>query len=730
MLAFSAQPHPYACVYARTNAPRHAIGRAVAFLVATLTLSVHAATALPTITVADQAQPSGYAAQRSSTATKTEVPLLDTPQSVSVVTQAQMKDRAVQSLAEVATYVPGVSFAQGEGNRETPIFRGISSTGDFFIDGIRDDVQYYRDLYNIERVEIFTGPNAMIFGRGATGGSINRATKQAHWLPASASAPALDSSVTLGANSNRRATLDFNRPINDQWAFRINALHEDSGSYRDGVSIKRSGINPTLSWRAGVHTLVTLGYEYFKDDRIGDRGVSSYRGAPVASAPSTFFGNADASPNGTTLHALSALVEHEFDNGVLLRNRTRFSDQDKFYQNVFPGAVTADGTGVALVAYNHATSRKSFFNQTDLNYTLHTGAVKHKLLLGAELGQQDTEGLRQTGYFPGDKTSITVGINNPTTQLPVVFRQSATDADNGSTAKTTALYMQDQVELNSHWHLVGGLRYDRFTVDFTNHRNGQNLKTADDLLSPRLGIIYKPQPTVSLYANYSVAYQPRAGDQLASLTVTNAVLAPEKFKNFEVGAKWDIARNLSATAALYHLNRSNVITLDPTDPTGTRTMLSDGQRSQGVELGLSGNLTPAWSVAAGYTYADAKFTAHTSATLHAGNAVGQVPKHTLAVWNRYNVNATWGAGVGVIHRSKMFAANELIATSAAPLPNVVLPGYTRVDAALYYALSPTMQLQLNVENLFDKKYYLNANSNNNITPGSPRAVRVTLNAKF
>lgn len=709
-----------------------AIAKAVQLVAAGATLVIAGAPAfaqgagsntLPAVTVTGEGD-QGYAATRSSTATKTDTPLRDTPQSISVVTRDQIRDQAAQSLAEATRYVPGVGFAQGEGNRETPIFRGISTTGDFFIDGVRDDVQYYRDLYNIERVEVFKGPNAMIFGRGATGGLINRVSKQPEWTSS------FGGSLTLGSDNNRRATVDLNRPISDELSFRLNGMYENSDSYRDGVSIKRSGINPTLSWRPSARTLVTLGYEHFKDDRTADRGISSFRGVPVVTDPSTFFGNAAGSPTGTTLDAFTASIEHEFGNGVLLRNRTRWSEQDKFYQNVFPGAVNATGTGVALSAYNNATSRKSIFNQTDVTFSLNTGAVKHKLLVGAELGSQDTDNFRNTGYFNNTATSVTVPLSNPTTNLPVTYRQSATDANNAGTADVAALYVQDQIELSPQFQLIAGLRYDRFKVDFRNNRNGDNFKTSDGLTSPRLGLVYKPLEQLSLYANYSIAYQPRAGDQLASLSLSNAALKPEKFKNYEIGAKWDVRPNLAATAALYRLDRTNVVVLDPTDPTNTRTILSDGQQTQGFELGLSGNITAAWSVAGGYSYTDAKLSADTSATLRDGATIGQVPKHTIALWNRYDFTPAWGAGLGVIHRTKMFASTEQIVTPAATTPNVVLPGYTRVDAALFWTINKNVQMQLNVENLFDKKYFLNANSNTNITPGSPRAFRVAMNARF
>lgn len=677
---------------------------------------------LPTVTVTPE-QDSGYVARRSTTATKTDTSLLDTPQSISVVTQDQVRDQGSQGLAEALRYVPGVGFAQGEGNRETPIFRGISTTGDFFVDGIRDDVQYYRDLYNIERVEVFRGPNAMVFGRGATGGLINRVSKQPGWTPG------YGGSLTLGSNANRRVTADINQPINDQVAIRLNALYEKSDSYRDGVTLERKGISPTIAWKLAPRTLATFSYEHFEDDRIADRGISSFQGRPLQTSPSTFFGNAAASPTWTRLDAATLTLEHAFDSGATVRNRTRWADQDKFYQNVFPGAVNAAGTQVAISAYNNRTQRKSVFNQTDLTFNFDTAGLQHKVLVGAEFGVQETDNYRETGYFPGNATSVMVPVSNPFTALPLNFRQSATDADNSGKATVAALYVQDQIEITRQLQVVAGLRYDRFKVDFTNNRNGQKLNPSDDLVSPRVGLIYKPVQELSLYANYSVAYQPRAGDQLSSLTATNAAFKPEKFKNFEIGAKWDIQRNLTATAALFRLDRSNVVVLDPSDPTNTRTMLSDGQRTNGLELSVAGNLTSAWSVAGGYAYTDAKFVADTSATLRAGGAVGQVPRHTFALWNRYEITPAWAAALGVIHRTKMFAANEQIATGGTS-PNVTLPGYTRLDAAVFFKIDAKTSVQLNVENLLDKKYYINANSNTNITPGSPRAFRVSLNKAF
>lgn len=217
---------------------------------------------------------------------------------------------------------------------------------------------------------------------------------------------------------------------------------------------------------------------------------------------------------------------------------------------------------------------------------------------------------------------------------------------------------------------------------------------------------------------------------LVQTFLSNAALEPEKFRNYEIGAKWDVKPGLAATAALYRLDRSNVVVLDPTDATGTRTILSKGQRTEGLELAINGNITSAWSAAGGYSYTDAKFVADTSSTIRAGARVGLVPRHTFTLWNRYDFTPSWGAGLGIIRQSKVFASSEQIVTAANPFANVTLPGYTRFDAALFYTVNRNVQAQVNIENLFNKRYYSTANSNTNITPGSPRALRVTLNAKF
>ncbi|HVR82530.1 MAG TPA: TonB-dependent receptor, partial [Luteimonas sp.] len=332
-----------------------------------------------------------------------------------------------------------------------------------------------------------------------------------------------------------------------------------------------------------------------------------------------------------------------------------------------------------------------------------------------EFGRQETDNLRQTGFFgvPGSAaTSANVPLSNPRYTGPISFAQSSSDADNHGVATIAAAYVQDQIEFTPRWQAIVGLRYDRFEVDFRNNRNGEVLATTDNLWSPRVGLVYKPIEPVSLYASYSIAHLPRAGEQLSSLRPDNHALEPEEFRSYELGAKWDIRPELALTAAVYQLDRTNVIAPDPTD--ATRSILIDGQRVEGVEIGLAGKLTDAWSVFGGYAWQEGEIPGSSA-------ELAQLPEHTASLWNRYDFNPTWGVGLGAIYRGAIFAE----------LSNAVtLKSYTRYDAAVFFTLNPQVELQLNVENLFDKQYFVSAHNDNNITPGSPRAAHLSVTLKF
>lgn len=655
-------------------------------------------------------------ADRIRTATKTDTLLRDVPQAVTVISKDTMAELNMTSMADVMRYVPGIGFAQGEGNRDTPIFRGNSSTSDFYVDGVRDDVQYYRDVYNLERVEALKGPNAMIFGRGGVGGVINRVQRVAGWDPVQ------ELSLQLGSYDNRRISADLGHVVNAKLAARLTSVYENTDSYRAGVGLERYGVNPTIAMALGANTVVRAGYEYFHDDRTADRGIPSYQGRPYVTDPSTFFGSAPASNSVVSVSAVSGLIEHTFSSRMTLRNRVSYADFDKMYQNIFPGAVNAEGTTVNISGYNNAMQRQNLFNQTDLTLTHRTGRFDHTILAGMELGRQETGNFRNTAYFTTTSpttTTLVLPITNPTTLVPVQFRQSATDADNHGVATVAALYVQDQVTLSKHFQAVAGLRFDNFDVDFHNNRTDADFSSNDGKASPRLGLIYKPTEPVSIYGSYSVSFLPRAGEGLSSLSLTNQALEPESFKNYEVGAKWDFVPNGSFTVAVYDLERGNVLVSDPNDP--TVSYLVDAQRTRGVELGVNGNVTDEWSILGAYAYQDGEITRSLSATVAAGATLANLPKNSFSLWNRYQASRWIGVGVGLIYRSDIFAATD---------NTVILPNYFRADAAVYFNINSRFGAQVNLENLFDEDYHLFANGNNNITPGSPRSLRVGLTTRF
>jgi catecholate siderophore receptor len=655
--------------------------------------------------------PSPYVVPSTSSATKTPTPLLDVPQAVTVVTEELIKDQMMTSVGDVMRYVPGVTVHQGENNRDQVIIRGNSSSADFFVDGVRDDVQYYRDLYNLERVETLKGPNALIFGRGGAGGVVNRVSREAGFQSTQAV------SLQGGMYGKKRVTADFNAPINDKVAARLDGLFEDSDSFRDFVGLKRYGVTPSVTVAPGDRTRITLRYEYLHDERTADRGITSFQGRPADVNTATFYGNPDLSDVLAKVNIASGAIEHRIGQ-LTLRNRTLVANYDRFYQNFVPGAVNAAKTQVALTTYNNATNRTNIFNQTDATFLVSTGRIRHTLLGGAELGRQATDNFRNTGFFNDTATSILVPYENPTISTPVTYRQNVTDADNHLKATIAAVYAQDQIELSRYVQVVAGLRFDRFDLTYHNNRTGETLARPDNLVSPRAGVVFKPITPVSVYGSYSISYLPSSGDQFSSLTTITEQLKPEQFRNYEVGVKWDAAPGLAVTTALYRLDRTNTRSTDPNDP--SRIVQTGSQRTNGYELGVNGRVVSRWNIAGGYAYQDAFVTSATTAAA-AGAQVAQVPHHTLSLWNNYQVHPRVAAALGILYRADMFAGID---------NTVTLPGYTRVDAAVFVALPRQLRLQVNVENLFDKTYYINADSNTNITPGFPRALRVGLTAGF
>ena len=411
----------------------------------------------------------GYSVPAVSSATKTTTPLRDVPQAVSVVSSALIADQRMSSMADVVRYMPGVGIAQGEGNRDTPILRGNSTTSDFFVDGVRDDVQYFRDVYNVDRVEALKGPNAMIFGRGGVGGVINRVTRQADW------GQSREASLQFGSWDNKRFTADVGRSLNDTAALRATTMYENSDSYRNGVGVERYGFNPTAAVPPEPE------YDDPRQLRILSRRAHCRPWHLVVQRPS----GRDRSEHLLRRSGAEHVRRHRQPGLGARRAPVRAAHHAEKPHDLrqlrqvlperLPRAVNAAGTTVAISAYNNATTRDNVFNQTDLIVSTQTGRFGHTLLLGSEFGRQSTDNFRETGFFSSlgaNVTSFNAPLSDPTISMPLDFRQNATDADNSGVATVAAVYAQDQIALSDRVEAVVGLRFDSFKSDVTNNRTG------------------------------------------------------------------------------------------------------------------------------------------------------------------------------------------------------------------------------------------------------------------
>ncbi|RKQ95996.1 TonB-dependent receptor [Maricaulis maris] len=652
---------------------------------------------------------------------KTPTPVIDVPQSLSIVTDVQIADQGFANLGDILRYTPGLSISQGEGHRDAINIRGNQSTADFFLNGVRDDVQYYRPLYNLEQVEILRGSNALLFGRGGGGGVINRVTKS----------PIVGdtfSGVSAGIDTFGawQLTGDTNLATGDRSALRLNAFVEDMANHRDAFDGTRYGINPTFRTELGTDTTATFFYEHLNDDRVVDRGVPSVNIAGAPNRPleghdETFFGSPDA--NNTTLeaHTFRVRLDHEFGDRLRGNVTVQHADYDKAYQNLYAASFDAVATPnrVTLDGYRDITARTNTVIQANLVGEFNTGAISHTVLAGGEYGDQATDNARFDNLFAASNDDqITIDFSD----LLVIpdFAFSTPVRDRSSEVRFTSLYLQDQIDLTDTLKLVVGARFDRFDVEVldlfavTATDNGRRGRV-DEEVSPRFGLIYKPADNMSFYASYTETFLPSAGDQFLTLSSTTEDIQPQVFENREIGAKWDITDTLSFTAALFRLERGQFTTVDPDDPSIVTTVT--GSTTEGFELQLVGEVTDRWTVNAGYSHLDGTV----DGGGFDGNATRQTPAHMLSVWNRYQVSNQLGLAIGATYQDANFVHED---------NSVEIPAYTRFDAAVYYDLDDATRIQLNVENLFDENYFPDAHSNTNISTGEPLNARLTVRRDF
>ena len=661
-------------------------------------------------------------------ALKTPTPIIDVPQSLSITTADQIIQQGFDSIGDIVLYTPGVNQSQGEGHRDAVVFRGVRSTADFFIDGVRDDVQYYRSLYNLEQVEILRGPNALLFGRGGTGGILNRVTKKG--VVGEQFTGYLASVDTFGAFT---AQIDQNFTVSDNAAFRVNAFYERLNNHRDFFDGDRFGINPTARIELSPATTLDVSYEYINNERFVDRGIpAGADGRPAEELENITFGDPELNTTTLDAHIVRANLSHEFLEGLKGNFNVSYGDFDKLYSNFFPVGFDEAANTVDLDGYVDTTQRKNLVLSANLIGELETGSIKHTIVTGGEFIDTVNNNDRFNTFFDTSQDDVEsffvarplalaggVGVNaagNPTTNSFAVDLNDDTEAD----VRVYSTYIQDQIELTNWLDVIVGVRFDSFDIDvdnietFINTGQREILSRTDEKFSPRLGIILKPKENVSIYGSYSESFLPRSGEQFADINPPDDALDPNTFSNLEFGVKWDFAESLSFTAALFEIEQSSPQVSD-NDP-GTLDVIDSD--ILGFEAQVQGQVTDQWFISAGYSYLDGN---QVNADGSEGNRVRELPEHTFNIWNNYQVTPRFGLGAGLVFQDESFADNG---------NNTTLPSFVRIDAAAYYDVSDRVRVQVNIENLTDTDYFPNAHTANNITVGAPLNARFTITGRF
>ena len=657
-------------------------------------------------------------------ALRSPTPIIDVPQSLSIVTADEIAIRGFTSIGQIIDYTPGVNSSQGEGHRDAVVFRGVRSTADFFIDGVRDDVQYYRPLYNLEQVEILRGPNALLFGRGGTGGLINRVTKKGDFNDQFTGYQA--SVDTFGAFD---VQLDHNYSNSDTAAFRLNAMYESLNNHRDFYDGERIGLNPTARFALGASSVLDLSYEYVDHERFIDRGIPTddATGRPVEALKDVVFADPEINETKLEAHVLRANLTQTFSDTLKGILSVSYSDYDKFYGNFYASDYDLATNAVELDGYVDTTRRKNLNLSGNLVNQFSTGTIEHTLVAGIEFIDTVNNNDRFNPVFSTTGSDREVfeatrplsfsglsGVNFDGDAFTVTFSDlnDQTNAD----IQVFSGYIQDEISLSDHVDIVLGARFDSFDFEVDDLAGGVTRSRTDEEISPRAGLIFKPQENMSFYGSFSRSFLPRSGEQFASLSNSTEALSPDVFENLEAGFKWDIRSDVSFTAAVFQTDQ----TIAARNDINPEEFEVRGLEVQGVELQLQGQVTEDLFVTAGYSYLDGE-------TDNGLEAPRELPENSASVWAGYQVTDQLGLGMGLTYQDESFISDRDFAKVGA---HPTLPAYTRLDAAAYYDVSDTLRLQINVENLTDTLYFPSAHSTHQATVGRPLNARFSVSGRF
>ena len=649
------------------------------------------------------------ASTKSVNAFRTDTPVIDVPSSVSIITKEELKAQGIDSIGGVVDYTPGVINTQGEGHRDAVVFRGIRSTSAFFVDGLRDDVQYFRSLYNVEQVETLTGANALTFGRGGAGGVINRTSKK----------PSFDGDFynfdanidTFGANNG---SIDVNQVIDEDTALRINAHYNNLNNHRDFFDGDEFGFNPTLTHKISDFTSVTFSYEHINHERFIDRGIPTANGRPVSSLDDVVFGDSELNISDIDANVAKVTFDHEFSSEWKGTATASFGSYDKLYQNFFPSDFDAANDTVTIDGYRDTTERDRLELSGELIGEFDTGAISHTLVIGSDFTYTSNDNDRFNANFApdGDPPEDTedfsasnfslrngVGTNINGAQVSNNFNTDLND-DTAATITTYSFFLQDEIALTDQLNVILGARFDSFDIDVDDNRRGTSFDQTDTEVSPRLGIVYKPVENLSLYASYSQTFLPNSGEQFASISSSELDFDPDEFTNIEVGVKWDITSDLYLTVAAFDLEQSIVQADDDNVGESER----NESTNQGIEVALKGYITDKLSINAGYTYLDAENTN--------GSRPRETPEHSASIWGTYQVNEKLSFGLGLVYQDESLAQDS-------DSSDATLPDYVRVDAGISYQLNDNYNIGLHIENLFDTDYFPTSHTDDQVTVGAP-----------
>ena len=653
------------------------------------------------------------------TALKTPTAIIDVPQSLSIVTDEEIRKQGIRELGDIVRYTPGVNTSQGEGHRDSVVFRGVRSTADFYQDGARDDVQYYRSLYNVDQVEVLRGPNALLFGRGGTGGIINRVSKKAQ-------IGETFGSFDIGADDFGAFDFaaDYNTTTGDNTALRINIHSDQLENHRDSYDGDRTGFNPTLRIQMSEATTLDLSYEYVDHERFIDRGIPTLNGKPYEPLKDVVFGTSAVNYQTAEADIFRATMTTDYSETSKGIFSVTSSEFEKLYQNLYAQRYDAADNAANTVrvdGYKDPTERENLIVSANLVNELQIGNTTHTILFGAELIDTDNKNERYDSYFSTTGTdrevfsipssmSGTLDISTNSAGIATVLDfTSDLNRRTASEIEVTSVYFQDQIELSDNLLVLLGGRLDQFDITVDDVKAGTSQSREDDEFSPRAGVIFKPQENVSLYYSYSESFLPRSGEQYKKLTASAAALDPDVYESSEIGVNWDITADLSLRASYFDSEQ----TIATRDESGEGAEIV-GLQVDGIELEIKGQVSEQLYVSFGYSDMDGETSS--------GGEPREIPENTMSLWTTYQVNDKFGYGLGVTRQGESNISNNK--------PGLVLPDYTRVDFAAFYDVSDDLTIRLNVENITDEVYFPHSHSTHQASVGEEVNARLSITRRF